>query len=124
MIAGILVVATSGCGLTMTTGPDPHRAVDQRPVCTESMDAPKRDAVPAALGFATVLVGLLFVKASDDQQELGAALMVGGGVTMVASYISGGVGYSRVKRCRRAIDDWEHLAPATPSPEPAARPAR
>jgi hypothetical protein len=115
-IAGMLAASLSlaGCGLTMTTGPDPRRPPDQRPVCTETMDAPKRDGYPAAAGFFVFLVGLLFYKVGDDEreQDVGGALMLGGGVVTVASYISGGVGYFRVKRCQKAIDEYNRrLAP-------------
>jgi hypothetical protein len=119
-IAGLAALSLVGCGLTMTTGPDSRRPPDQRPICTESMDAPKRDSVPAVLGFVTFLVGLAIYKVSDND-TLGAGLMVGGGVTTVASYVSGGVGYYRVKACQRAIDDFHRRFPPPPLPPPSPR---
>jgi hypothetical protein len=101
----VIVFALAGCGLTMTRGPGPTPP-GQRPACTESMAAPRRDAIPAVLGFFTILVGALFVKAGDDP-DVGVPLIVGGAGVMVGSYVSGGVGYYRVQRCRRAITAWE-----------------
>jgi hypothetical protein len=109
----LVILALCGCGLTMTRGPDPRAPIDQRPSCTESMAAPTRDAIPAALGFASVLVGLLFLKA-DDNQTVGTPLIVGGAVTTVASYVSGGIGYFRVKRCRAAVRDFERRTGIAP----------
>jgi hypothetical protein len=118
LIAGLLALSLTGCGLTMTTGPDPRRPPDQRPVCTETMDAPKRDAYPAAVGFFAFLVGLLFYKVgdNDDEQDVGAALMLGGGVVTVASYVSGGIGYFRVKRCQKAVDEYNRRLAPPPGP--------
>ena len=111
VIAVVVAISLVGCGLTMTRGPSPNRPADQRPDCTETMDAPKKDAIPAALGFFTFLIGLLFYKVSDHE-TVGAGLMVGGGVVTVGSYASGGVGYYRVKACQRAIRDFERRASA------------
>ena len=69
------------------------------------MEAPKRDAYGAGLGFLTLLVGILFYKA-DDNNEAGVPLIIGGSVVTVASYVSGGVGYFRVKRCQKAIAEF------------------
>src|SRR5262249_34091612 len=96
-----------------TRGPDPRQPPDQRPVCTESMAAPTRDSIGAVTGFVSLLVGLLFLKA-DDNETVGAPLIIGGVVVMAGSYASGGVGYVRVKRCQRAIADWERRRQATP----------
>jgi hypothetical protein len=107
VVAAVLVVSVAGCGLTMTTGPDPRRPPDQRPVCTETMDAPTRDGYAAGIGFLTLLVGLLVYKADEQNEDAGAVLMAGGAVTMAVSYASGGVGYYRVKRCQKAVADFE-----------------
>ena len=40
---------------------------------------------------------------------------IGGGVLMIGSYISGYVGYTRVKKCQQAIDAYEHRAGIPPS---------
>ncbi|HUQ03749.1 MAG TPA: hypothetical protein VM261_14730 [Kofleriaceae bacterium] len=109
----VFLLCTAGCGLTQTRGPDPRQPPDQRPDCTETMDAPRRDSMGAVLGFVTILVGLLFLKA-DDNDTVGAPLIVGGAVVMAGSYVSGGVGYFRVKRCQRAITDWERRRQALP----------
>jgi hypothetical protein len=101
VLALVLAICVSGCGLTMTRGPGTPPP-GQRPVCTESMSAPARDAIPAVLGFVTILTGLLFVKAGDNE-TVGVPLIVGGAAVMVGSYVSGGIGYFRVKRCREAI---------------------
>ena len=106
VLAGLTALAMTGCGLLQTRGPDPDRPPDRRPDCTESMDAPTRDAIPAALGFASILVGLLFLEA-DDNQEVGVPLIVGGAVVTAGAYASGGIGYFRVKRCRKAVEEWE-----------------
>lgn len=116
-IIAVILAVTTGCGLTMTRGPDASRRPDQRPQCTESMAAPKRDGYGAVLGFVSILVGVLFVK--TDHDDAGAALIVGGAVVMAGSYASGGIGYYRVKRCRAAIRDFERTAPP-PYPPPAS----
>lgn len=81
-------------------------------MCTDTMDAPKRDAYGAIAGFLAAVVGGVFWQAGDDE-EVGAPLVVGGLVIMAASYASGGVGYYRVKRCKKAIEEYERRAPAT-----------
>lgn len=101
----VALVVLCGCGLTMTRGPDPHAPPDQRPQCTESMAAPKRDGVGAFLGLVTVVVGGLLLEA--DNETVGAPLLVGGLVTMVGAYASGGIGYYRIKKCRKAVEAWE-----------------
>lgn len=117
--AVLVIVCVAGCGLTMTRGPDPRAPPDQRPVCTETMDAPKRDSIGAVAGAISMLVGALFLKVGDDDDEaLGAGLLVGGGALFVGSYASGGVGYYRVKRCRRAIQTWEMQGGSRPSTAP------
>jgi hypothetical protein len=95
-----------GCGLTQTRGPNSHRPPAQRPDCTESFDAPKRDAFGAVGGFLTIVVGLLFYDVGDNE-GVGVPLIIGGGVVMAGSYVSGGVGYYRVKSCRKAIAEFE-----------------
>lgn len=110
----------------MTTGPDPNRPMDQRPVCTETMDAPKRDAFGAIGGFLTAVVGGVFWQAGDNE-TVGAPLVVGGLVIMAAAYASGGVGYYRVKRCKKAIEEFERRAPQPqlqpqPQPQPLLQP--
>jgi hypothetical protein len=106
----VVVLCAAGCGLTMTHGPDPRQPPDQRPVCTETMDAPRRDSFGAIGGFLSILVGLLFIKGGDND-TVGAPLIIGGGVVMAGSYVSGGVGYFRVKRCQRAVRDWASRHP-------------
>ena len=92
----------AGCGLTMTRGPGP--VTDQRPVCTESMAAPKRDGIGAVLGLVAVVVGGLLLESDNaDNETIGGGVLVGGLVVMAGSYVSGGVGYFRVKRCQKAI---------------------
>ncbi len=109
VVAVLLVVSMSACGLTMTRGPDPQRPPDQRPTCTETMDAPKRDAFGALGGLLTAIVGGVFWDVGDNE-TVGAPLVIGGLVIMAASYVSGGIGYFRVKRCKKAIDDHERRA--------------
>jgi hypothetical protein len=113
LVAAIAALSLAGCGLLQTRGPDPDRPRDRRPDCTESMAAPTRDAIPAALGFASILVGLLFLEA-DDNPDVGVPLIVGGAVVTAGAYASGGIGYFRVKRCRKAIEEWQakHEPPA------------
>ena len=109
--AALLVVSLAGCGLTMTRGPDPRRPPDQRPTCTESFDAPKRDAFGALAGFGVLLLGVLFATAGDND-EVGVPLALGGAVVVAASYASGGVGYFRVKKCRAAVAAFEQAGGA------------
>jgi hypothetical protein len=105
-IALTAAASLAGCGLTMTSGPAADRPPGQRPVCTETMDAPKRDAYGALAGLLAILVGGLLHEA-DENEDLGTGLIVGGAVVAVASYASGGIGYYRVKRCQRAVADWQ-----------------
>jgi hypothetical protein len=105
-VAALLATTVAGCGLTMTRGADPHQPRDQRPTCTESMQAPMNDAYGAILGLGTMVVGALFVDAGDNA-DVGVPLIVGGAVVTAASYASGGIGYFRVKRCRKAISEFE-----------------
>jgi hypothetical protein len=107
----IALVLVAGCGLTMTHGPAANRPPTERPQCTESMEAPKRDAYGAIAGFLAILTGLLFYKTGDGKEDLGVGLMVGGAVVTGASYASGGIGYYRVKSCRKAIADFEQARP-------------
>jgi hypothetical protein len=101
-----VTVTVAGCGLTMTRGPG--APTGQRPVCTETMDAPKRDGIGAVLGLLTVVVGGLLLESNDpDNESIGGPVLVGGLAVMAASYISGGIGYYRVKRCKKAIAEFE-----------------
>ena len=111
----MLAISIAGCGLLQTRGPDAHQPAGQRPSCTETFDAPKRDAYGAIAGFLSVLVGLLFLKA-DDNERVGAPLIVGGAVVVVGSYASGAVGYYRVKRCRKKIEEFGRPQPPPPPP--------
>ena len=104
---GVVACLLAGCGLTMTRGPDPNRPPHVRPSCTETMDAPKRDGAGAAVGLLLIVVGGVGLEVDSADHDVAAAILVGGVVTMAASYLSGGVGYYRVKRCRRAIADFE-----------------
>jgi hypothetical protein len=110
-IAALLLTTLTGCGLTMTRGPDPRRPADQRPVCTESFAAPQQDSIGAVLGLATILTGVLFLKYSDSNDEVGAPLIIAGAVVTAASYGSGAIGYARVKKCRKAIAGFERGTP-------------
>ena len=102
----IAICLLAGCGLTMTRGPGPP--TNQRPACTETMAAPKRDGIGAVLGLLTVVVGGLLLESSDpDNETVGGAVLVGGLAVMLGSYVSGGVGYYRVKRCQKAIRAFE-----------------
>ncbi len=113
----VALVVLCGCGLTMTRGPDPGAPPDQRPQCTESMTAPKRDAIGAVLGLVAVVFGGVALEA--DNETVGAPLLVGGLVTMVASYASGGIGYYRIKKCRKAVETWEQSRRTLIAPPPA-----
>jgi hypothetical protein len=88
------------------------------------MSAPKRDSFGALAGLLTAIVGGVFWDAGDNE-TVGAPLVIGGLVLMAASYASGGIGYYRVKNCRKAIVEFEQRAPAAaPSPEPPPPPSR
>ena len=103
--AAVALVLLCSCGLTMTTGPSANRPPDERPRCTETYAAPKKDAIGAVVGLVAVVFGGVALEADND--TVGAPLLVGGLAVMLASYVSGGIGYYRVKRCRRAIDEFE-----------------
>jgi hypothetical protein len=114
LVAALLAICVAGCGLTMTSGPDPQRPADQRPVCTETFDASKRDGYGAVVGLALVLFGVIAVKAADNE-TVGVPLILGGATITVGAYISGGVGYFRVKRCKKAIEEFERRTQPTPT---------
>jgi len=109
VIAALLAVSLAGCGLTMTRGPDPHRPPDRRPSCTESMDAPSRDALGAIAGLLAMVVGGLLLE--GDRDEIGAPVLIGGAVLTVGAYASGGIGYYRVKKCQRAVSGFDRSHP-------------
>lgn len=109
-IIAVILAVTTGCGLTMTRGPSASQRPDQRPDCTESFAAPKRDAYGAILGLVSIFFGVFFVKAGEND-AIGAPLIVGGAIAMAGSYASGGIGYYRVKKCRGAIRDFERRNP-------------
>jgi len=106
VMAIALAISVTGCGLTMTKGPGTP-VPGQRPVCTESMEAPSRDGIGAVLGFLTMVTGMVFIKIGDNE-TVGVPILIGGAVVMAASYASGGIGYFRVKRCRKAIAEFDH----------------
>jgi hypothetical protein len=58
----------------MTKGPDPKTPPDQRPQCTETMTAPKRDAIGAVLGLVAIVFGGVALEA--DNETVGAAIEV------------------------------------------------
>jgi hypothetical protein len=69
----------------------------------------------------SLLIGPLFLEGGDNE-DVGVPLIVGGAVVAGASYASGGVGYYRVKRCRRAIADFDRRSARPPQPAPPAPP--
>jgi len=107
-----LVVALSGCGLTRTRGPGQLTDANGRAVCTTSMDAPKQDGIVAVVGLVAVVFGAVSIGA--DNSDVGAPLLIGGIATMAVAYTSGGVGYYRVKKCRKAQDDFDRAHPRPP----------
>jgi hypothetical protein len=106
VIAIVVALCVTGCGLTMTKGPDPRQPADQRPVCTETYAAPKKDGVVAVVGLVAIVFGAVAISAADNA-TVGAPLLIGGGALMIGSYISGYVGYTRVKKCLNAIDAFD-----------------
>lgn len=109
LVAAVLALSVTACGLTMTTGPDPNRPRGQRPVCTESLEVPRQDALPATLGLLTFLGGLLIfgLARDEDDEALGLGLTAGGVIVTAASLASAAIGNRRVKRCQRAVLDWQ-----------------
>lgn len=110
----VIACAMLGCGLTMTRGPDPEQPLDQRPQCTESMEAPKRDGIGAVLGLVAIVFGGVALEADND--TVGAPLLIGGLGAMVVSYASGGIGYFRIKKCRKAVANFEQRITTPPAP--------
>lgn len=70
------------------------------------------------LGLLTLFVGVAFAKEADNE-TVGIPLIIGGAGVMVAAYASGGIGYFRVKRCRKAIKEFEQ---SSALPGPGAQP--
>ena len=75
VIAMVLAISMASCGLTQTRGPDPMQPPDQRPTCTETMAAPKRDAIGAVIGAVAILFGVVAIKAGDNE-TVGAPLII------------------------------------------------
>jgi hypothetical protein len=103
--APFALVLLCSCGLTMTTGPAADRPPNERPRCTETYDAPKKDGIGAIVGLLGAVTGGVFFE--TDHDTAGATFLIGGLVVMAASYASGGIGYFRVKRCKKAIAEFE-----------------
>jgi hypothetical protein len=115
MRSPVALVLLCGCGLTMTRGPDPRRPATERPRCTDTFEAPKRDGILAVVGLVAIVFGAVALEA--DNESVGAPLLIGGLATMAGAYVSGGIGYYRVKKCKRAIADFDRRA-QTPPPMP------
>ena len=73
------------------------------------MSAPRNDGIVAMVGLVSVAFSLVALEAADNE-TVGVPLLIGGLVTMAAAYASGGIGYYRVKRCRRAVEDFNRRA--------------
>jgi hypothetical protein len=78
------------------------------------MDAPKRDAYGALAGLLETFIGVAFWKEGDNT-SVGQPMVIGGIVLLAGSYASGGIGYYRVKRCRRAIAEFEQQTAPPPA---------
>jgi hypothetical protein len=114
MRAAVVIVMLCGCGLTMTKGPDARQSPAERPRCTETMEAPKRDGIGAVIGLVAIVFGGVALEA--DNESVGAPLLIGGLATMVGAYASGGIGYYRVKKCKKAIADFDRRIQMQPVP--------
>ena len=113
----MILIAVTGCGLTQVKGPDDRSPPNVRPACTTS-DAPlKIDAAVGATGVFLVLFGAALYKAEPSNTEVLDVMIIGGAVTAVAMLASSGSGYSRVKRCRRAVDAYDRQFGVPPPPQ-------
>ena len=74
-----------------------------------------RDGYGAVVGLVFVLFGVIALKAADNE-SVGVPLIVGGATVTVGAYVSGGVGYYRVKRCKKAIEEFEKRSAPQPMP--------
>jgi hypothetical protein len=116
------MIAVMGCGFTQVKGPDDRLPAHVRPECTTS-DAPlKIDAAVGASGVFLALIGAALYKAEPSNTEVLDAMIIGGVVVAVAMLASSGIGYSRVKRCRRAVDAYDRQV-GVPPPQQDLRPA-
>jgi hypothetical protein len=123
-LVGCLLVLSLGCGLTQVKGPAPHRAPTERPDCTTSEQPIKIDGAFGAVGVLFTLLGL-GLSQSDTDSDVPVIMLVGGLTTTVAMLVSSGVGYSKIKKCNAAFEDYNRRTqqppsyPAQPQPYPA-----
>jgi hypothetical protein len=123
-VASFACVALSGCSFFMVRGPsDPqpqHGYAAAEPDCTDSMGWPIADGVLAGV----FLMSALGAVAQTDEQpmstldddrdhnEVVASGLVMGSIAAASAY----VGYSRVRRCREAREQYAASNPYGPQP--------
>jgi hypothetical protein len=113
-VVGCLLVLSLGCGLTQVTGPAPNRAPTVRPDCTTSEKPIQIDAAVGAVGFLFTLIGFGLTQ-SDTESDVPVFMLVGGLTVTIAMLVSSGVGYSKIKKCKAAVADYDRMA-MPPSP--------
>jgi hypothetical protein len=116
-LVGCLLVMSMGCGLTQVRGPASHRAPTERPDCTTSERPIRIDAAFGAVGVLFTLLGAGLTQA-DTESDVPVFMLVGGLTLTVAMLVSSGVGYSKVKKCKAAVEDYNRTT-QPPPPYPA-----
>lgn len=115
LVAGLVVLGL-GCGLTQVKGPASNRPAHVRPECTSSDKLIRVDAGLGAVGILTTLLGIALSQADTADPTVPAVMVIGGLTLTVAMLASSGVGFSKVKKCRKAIEDFDRASMQAPPP--------
>jgi len=113
-----LVVLSLGCGLTQVKGPASNRPPNVRPDCTTTDRPLKIDGAFGATGVLFVLLGIGLSQSDSSDSAVPAAMIIGGLGLTVAMLASSGVGYSKVKKCRKAVEEFDRANAAPPAYPP------
>src|SRR5688500_9999083 len=112
-------LASSGCSIFLTKGRPDHLRVDQPPDCTTSKTTVYVDATVGLVGGAANpflgLVALAKAENYDDDETNPWAVAWAVNIVAAAAFLtSAGIGHFKVKRCRRAHEEWNALRAAPP----------
>jgi hypothetical protein len=121
-----LVIVSLGCGLTQVKGPVANSPPNVRPECTTSDRSLKIDASFGATGVFVALMGGLLYKVESSDKDVLDVVIIGGLSLTVAMLVSSGIGYSKVKKCRKAVEDFDRANPPPPyqpSPQQQQQPS-
>ncbi len=123
-VVSCLVVLSLGCGLTQVKGPAANRPANVRPDCTTTDRPLKIDAAVGVTGLFLALFGGILYQTEPSNPEVLEVMIIGGLATTAVMLVSSGIGYSKVKRCRTAVEDFDRasMQPYPPGTYPAPPP--